>query len=156
EWEPHEATWIAWPHNKNDWPGKFAAIPWVYAEIVRHLHQSERVRILFNNVAQRRQAERKLRRAGVDLSRVDFYSFPTDRVWTRDWGPIFVGGNEHGQRQRALTHWLFRAWRKYGDWERDCRLPTLIGEALDLPVFKAIQSTNDGNRHIVLEGGAID
>src|SRR5262249_13048158 len=46
EWEPHEATWISWPHEKSDWPGKFAPIPWLYGEIVRHLARVERVRIL--------------------------------------------------------------------------------------------------------------
>src|SRR6266436_2670823 len=56
EWEPHEATWIVWPHNQDDWPGKFATIPWVYAEIVRHLHQSEKVRILVNSPAGERRA----------------------------------------------------------------------------------------------------
>ena len=34
EWEPHGATWLAWPHERSDWPGKFAPIPWVYGEIV--------------------------------------------------------------------------------------------------------------------------
>src|SRR5574341_1207024 len=65
EWEPHRATWIAWPHNRNDWPGKFAPIPWVYVEIVRHLHRSERVRIL---AIERQRPSRLLARAGVDLS----------------------------------------------------------------------------------------
>ena len=46
EWEPHAATWIAWPHHEPDWPGKLAPIPWVYAEIVRALHVYERVEIL--------------------------------------------------------------------------------------------------------------
>src|SRR5690606_14946762 len=46
EWEPHEATWIAWPHNRDDWPGKFAPIPWVYAEIVRLLSAHEDVVIV--------------------------------------------------------------------------------------------------------------
>src|SRR5690348_13894831 len=46
EWEPHEATWIAWPHHEPDWPGKLGPIPWVYAEIVRVLHGHERVEIL--------------------------------------------------------------------------------------------------------------
>ena len=46
EWEPHEATWLAWPHHRSDWPGKFAPIPWVYGEIVRQLAPGERVRIL--------------------------------------------------------------------------------------------------------------
>src|SRR6516225_6551070 len=90
EWEPHEATWIAWPHQRDDWPGKFNAIPWVYAEIVRHLHQSERVRLLVNDSRSQRRARKSLLRAGVDLERVEFFPFPTDRCWTRDYGPIFV------------------------------------------------------------------
>src|SRR6267378_2555688 len=56
EWEPHEATWIAWPHQRDDWPGKFEAIPWVYAEIVRHLHASESVRILVNDACAEQRA----------------------------------------------------------------------------------------------------
>jgi len=54
EWEPHAATWLAWPHEKTDWPGKFAPIPWVYADIVRRLSQVERVRILVANAGARR------------------------------------------------------------------------------------------------------
>src|SRR5712691_7504915 len=84
EWEPHEATWIAWPHNKDDWPGKFAAIPWVYSEIVRQLHSCERVRILINGTRGEEQARDALRRAGVDLGQVEFFHIPTNRVWTRD------------------------------------------------------------------------
>ena len=71
EWEPHEATWIAWPHNQDDWPDKFAAIPWVYAEIVRHLHASEEVCILVKSVVGERRA-----RAVLDMMRLDW-----DRLW---------------------------------------------------------------------------
>ena len=49
EFEPHAATWIAWPHAREDWPGKFAAIPLVFVEIVRQLVPGERVRILVND-----------------------------------------------------------------------------------------------------------
>src|SRR5437667_7451076 len=49
EWEPHEATWIAWPHNAQDWPGKFQGIQWVYVDIVRHLSEHERVHVLVND-----------------------------------------------------------------------------------------------------------
>src|SRR5262245_38666035 len=90
EWEPHQATWIAWPHNKDDWPGKFAAIPWVYAEIVRHLHQSEPVRILVNGPAAEKRAREVLAKAALDWSRVTFWQVPTDRSWARDYGPMFV------------------------------------------------------------------
>ena len=65
EWEPHDATWIAWPHNRSDWPGKFEAIPWVYAEIVRHLSRSERVNILVNDEAAEAKAREVLVRANV-------------------------------------------------------------------------------------------
>src|SRR3954465_5396530 len=71
EWEPHAATWIAWPHQRDDWPGKFGPIPWVYAEIVRHLHQSELVRILVQDEDHPRRVRRILRRAGIDRSRVE-------------------------------------------------------------------------------------
>src|SRR5437867_1987502 len=90
EWEPHCATWIAWPHNKDDWPGKFAAIPFVYAEIVRHLQQCENVRILVNGPAGELRARAMLQEARLNGARITFLPIPTDRVWIRDYGPMFV------------------------------------------------------------------
>jgi agmatine deiminase len=149
EWEPHEATWIAWPHNRHDWPGKFAAIGWVYAEIVRHLHLSERVRIVVNDSAAERLVRRLLRKVSIDFSQIDFYHFRTDRVWIRDSGPIFVR-NHNGEL--GITDWKFNAWAKYPNWRRDDALPQKIGKALGLPVWQP----RLGNRQIVLEGGSID
>ena len=90
EWEPHETTWIAWPHNRDDWPGRFAPIPWVYGEIVRKIAAGEIVRILVNSAAHQARAVSVLQRCGVDLGRVEFFRFPTNRGWTRDFGPMFV------------------------------------------------------------------
>src|SRR6266851_2090495 len=90
EWEPHEATWIAWPHHTADWPGKFAPIPWVYAEIVRHLALSEFVSILVEDDRMQLRVEKILTQAHADLDRVRFFTIPTNRVWTRDYGPIFL------------------------------------------------------------------
>src|SRR2546422_1326934 len=90
EWEPHHATWLGWPHNRSGWPGKFAPIPWVYAEIVRKLTPGEMARIFVSSAAHERQARGVLARAGVDLGRVEVFRFPTNRGWTRDFGPIFV------------------------------------------------------------------
>src|SRR5437868_2627304 len=90
EWEPHAATWLAWPHEKTDWPGKFAPIPWVYADIVRHLSRVERVRILVQDAPAERAAVRVLNSAGANLSAVDFFRVPTNRGWIRDFGPTFV------------------------------------------------------------------
>src|SRR5512135_149490 len=84
EWEPHEATWIAWPHRRDDWPGRFGPIPWVYVEFVRQLSPFERVCILVENGKTRRRAADRLGRAGVDPGRVEFVPARTDRSWTRD------------------------------------------------------------------------
>src|SRR5271163_2864866 len=102
EWEPHSATWIAWPHQRDDWPDKFAPIPWVYAEIVRHLHRSEEVRILVNGAAAERRARAVLEKCALDWTRVTFWRVPTDRVWTRDYGPIFV---KSAAGEVKLTAW---------------------------------------------------
>src|SRR5579863_10244376 len=73
EWEPHEATWLAWPHEKSDWPGKFAPIPWLYGEIVRHLARVERVRILVEDEPAERAAKNILKSVHADLAAVDFF-----------------------------------------------------------------------------------
>ncbi|HTC63133.1 MAG TPA: agmatine deiminase family protein, partial [Candidatus Saccharimonadales bacterium] len=116
EWDPHTATWLAWPHEKTDWPGKFASIPWVYADIVRHLSQVERVRILVKDAAMERAAVRTLKSAGAYLSAVDFFQVPTNRGWIRDFGPIFV---RSAKGESAATNWHFNAWAKYDDWKND-------------------------------------
>src|SRR5215469_13257846 len=90
EWEPHEATWIGWPHNRTDWPGKMAAIQWVYAEIVKKIAPGERVRIIVSSKDHETVARRVLARSGVDLGQVKFFRFKINRGWTRDFGPIFV------------------------------------------------------------------
>jgi agmatine deiminase len=104
EWEPHAATWIAWPHNRSDWPGKFEAIPWVYCDIVRYLARVERVHILVNDGAAEAAARRALTRADALRDTVEFHRWPTNRVWTRDFGPIFVRRDETSPRSaRSAT-----------------------------------------------------
>jgi agmatine deiminase len=90
EWEPHEATWLAWPHERTDWPGKFAPVPWIYADIVRHLARVERVRILVQDRTEEGAARRILQKSGAELAAVEFFVAPTNRGWTRDFGAIFV------------------------------------------------------------------
>jgi len=151
EWAPHEATWIGWPHNRTDLPGKFATIPWVYGEIVKKLASGEIVRIIVNSKEHEARAKRVLSTAGVDLSRVEFFRFPTNRGWTRDFGPMFVKRN--GRRDEvAIVRFRFNAWAKYHDWKKDNQVPMRAAKSLGLTAFDA----RFGEREIVLEGGAID
>ena len=152
EWEPHEATWIAWPHNRSDWPGKFEAIPWVYAEIIRHLSRVEGVNIIVAGRKERSEAQRVLKNSNVDFERIKFHLWPTNRVWLRDSGPIFVR-RETGKGRLAATAWRFNAWAKYSDWKHDARLPELIAGCAGVEHFVPLRS--DQTR-LVLEGGSID
>jgi agmatine deiminase len=155
EWEPHQATWIAWPHNRSDWPGKFAAIPWVYADIVRHLSRVEQVNIVVKNAAEKSLARKVLGLANVSLKNIRFYLWPTNRVWTRDSGPIFVRRDSKADPV-AITNWRFNAWAKYSDWKLDYQLPSRIAKALRLKQFTPTVALNGKPHHVVLEGGSID
>jgi agmatine deiminase len=145
EWEPHAATWLAWPHERRDWPGKFATIPWVYAEVVRHLVAGERVRILVADTTMERSARALLNRAATDLARVDFHRIATDRSWTRDFCPLFVRRDADGDV--AATNWKFNAWAKYSNWRRDDAAAGKVARALRRREWKT---------NAVLEGGSID
>ncbi len=151
EWEPHAATWIGWPANRTDWPGKFTTIPWVYGEIVRKIAPGEVVRVLVNSPQHQASARRVLSRAGVDLARVEFFRFPTNRGWTRDSGPIFVKRDE-GHPEVAIVKFRFNAWAKYPDWQRDDRVAERVARVLGLRTFCAVVK----GRRLVLEGGSID
>ena len=151
EWEPHHATWLGWPHNKSDWPGKFAPIPWVYGEIVRALAPGETARILVNSAAHERQAWRVLERVGVDQTRVEFFRFPTNRGWTRDFGPLFVRRTNR-RPELAIARFRFNAWAKYPDWKKDDQIAERVAARLKLRLFRA----RTGARDVVLEGGSID
>jgi agmatine deiminase len=144
EWEKHAATWLAWPHNVRDWPGKFAPIPWRYAEIVRRISAGETVRMLAGDAALEAKARTVLQRASVPLEHVEFHRIPTDRIWTRDSGPIFV----RRDGSRAIAQFRFNAWAKYPDYKKDTRIPERAAKALGLPLLDVGGA--------VLEGGAID
>jgi len=154
EWEPHEATWLAWPHNPEDWPGKFQPIPWVYAEIVRLLSGRERVYILAENEKAKQRATSILERAGANLDQVTFLLWPTDRSWVRDTGPIFV---RNAEGRVGLTNWHFNGWAKYPNCRLDDQIPSRVTELLGVREWQPFIQREDGTKYrLVLEGGSID
>ena len=169
EWEPHEATWLAWPHERSDWPGKFAPIPWLYGDIVRCLSRVEKVRILVNDKAAEQSARRVLAKCGANLNAVEFFHHRTNRSWARDYCPIFVRDSpERAQRNATaaqldrarmprrpvrskgrltITNWIFNGWAKYDNWHDDNQIPEFVARQLKIPQVEP---------GIVLEGGSID
>ena len=150
EWEKHAATWVAWPHNTTDWPGKFAPIPWVYGEIVRHLVAGEKARILVNSVDHEHRARAILRRVGVDSRQVRFFHIPTNRGWTRDFGPLFLRREPEGGL--CIAGFRFNGWAKYPD----CELDAAVARQLVKRLRYRFVPVDVGGRAFVLEGGSID
>ena len=166
EWERHEATWLGWPHNASDWPGKFAAIPWVYGEMVRKISAGEIVRLLVRHRQDENFARRIFKHVGVDLRKIRFVVHPTNRGWTRDSGPIFVkcrAGRDvrpRGQADQqvgptvetAIVHFHFNGWAKYSNWRKDTKVPQTAARVLRK---KLIHAECKG-RPFVIEGGGIE
>ncbi len=150
EWEKHEATWIGWPHNKEDWPGKFTPIPYVYAEIARYISSGETVKIIIESEKHKQKAAKVLVDSNVSMENIEFSIFETNRGWLRDSGPAFVKNNETGET--ALVNFKFNAWAKYDNFRKDERLPKFISEKSNkefiIPYHK--------KKQVVLEGGSID
>ena len=149
EWELQKSTWIAWPHNKKDWPGKFQGIPSVFAVIVSALSRVQLVNILVNNKSDRREVIVALKKFGTKINNIRLINCKTDRSWTRDSLPIFLKlkGNK-----KILSKWEFNAWAKYKNFKKDNKAYLKIKKAIKIDVIKP----KFKNRKIVLEGGSID
>jgi agmatine deiminase len=149
EWEPHDATWLGWPHELTDWPGKFAPIPWAFAEIVRHLTRLERVNLLVENRAAESRVKALLRKSGATLDAITFFHVPTDRGWMRDSGPIAVAGETGGG---ALLNFAFNGWAKYDDYKKDAKVVARVKSKMK----RRVVLPEHKGRRVVLEGGSID
>jgi agmatine deiminase len=153
EWEPHEATWLAWPHEAADWPGKLAPIPWVYGEVVRQLARGEIVRILVPDAVVEKKALALLTRIGVDRARVEFFRVPTDRSWTRDTCPLFVTDRAGTV---AMTNWRFNGWAKYPNHKKDDGINDRLAKRLRMSQWKPTVTLNGKLWRVVMEGGSLD
>ncbi len=171
EWEPHASTWLAWPHYRGDWPGKFEPIPWVYAEIIRHLGQYERIDLIVKNPASEKQARKVLAKANALSNNIVFHRWPTNRVWTRDSGCTFtIATNQvaegshvaagdspapssprHPQTLAAIK-WRFNAWAKYSNYRHDEKIGSRMAKTAGAEELRPVHRKS----RVVLEGGSID
>jgi len=153
EWEPHESTWLAWPHFRGDWPGKFDPIPWVYAEIVRNLARHERVDLIVNNASWEKRARTVLEKADALSDNVCFHHWRTDRVWTRDSGCIFLTPPaDHSDSGLLALHFQFNAWAKYPNYKLDEKVGERMAQSAGVRVVHPFSKKH----RVVLEGGSID
>lgn len=148
EWENHKSTIICWPHQKEDWPGKFMPIPWIYTEIVKYLVRGEIARIIIQSKIHREKVQNYFYRTHIPLDNIDFMITKTDRGWMRDSSPAFV---KVGKKTKAVK-FTFDGWAKYSNYKSDRKIPELLSKHLNIGIESAIYK----NKNVVLEGGAID
>jgi agmatine deiminase len=149
EWETHAGTWLTWPRPEGiSFPGKYETVPPVYAELIRHLVQTEDVNINVWNAQMAEWVRGLLRAEKVPLGRVRFHHFPAYEPWCRDHGPIFLVRDEAGKRQRAVVDWGYNAWGgKYPPYDLDDAIPEHVARLRQLQLFSP---------GIVMEGGSIE
>jgi agmatine deiminase len=153
EWERHEATWLGWPHNADDWPGKFETIPWVYGEMIRKISAGERIYLLIRNKKDENLARLIIKSVGADERKIHFVTHPTNRGWTRDTGPIFVKRRVDGDKtETAIVHFHFNGWAKYDNWRKDTKVPETATRVLKKKLFHAQYE----GRPFVIEGGGME
>ncbi len=150
EWERHDATWISWPANLTDWPGKISSVSWAFGEMAKKISRGETLHIIVNSAGHEEKAKRVLQRVGVDFGQVRFFRFPSDRGWTRDSGPMFVQRTQ--EKDVAIIRFRFSAWARYANWKKDDATPLRAAKALKLPIVPV----RFKDRDVVLEGGSID
>lgn len=144
EWEPHQATWLTWPHDEAHWPGKFEKIPAIWARMVKELESGEEVHINIHDDKTRHVAESALEKVGSSGKNVHFHSIRNQFSWARDHGPIFVRDKNN---KVVITNWKYNAWGEKWPFEVDDQIPSHIAKILNLPEIKI---------PMVLEGGSID
>jgi agmatine deiminase len=166
EWEKHEATWLGWPHNASDWPGKFETIPWVYGEMVWKISAGEKINLIVRHKKDEAHARHVFKQVSVDLQKIQFVTHPTNRGWTRDTGPIFVKRSVAALYERrtstvtdrrynsetAIVHFHFNGWAKYDNWRKDTKVPETAARILGKKLFHA----ECGGKPFIIEGGGIE
>lgn len=150
EFEKQDAIWLAFPHNEEDWPGKFGPVPWAYVEFIRLIARTQKVKLLVKSKALEKRVIDYCERAHVNMKNLQCLVIPTDRGWMRDCGPIFV----YDGKKKLMLDWGFTGWAKYDNHLLDDKVPQkaqgLYGKKIErvVPVHK--------KKPVVLEGGAID
>ena len=149
EWEKQKSTWVAWPHNKKDWPNKFELIPDIFAQIIAKISKFQKVNILIENKNLKKKIYLILKNYLANTKNINYTICKTNRAWLRDSFPIFV---KNKLNQKVLIDWGFNSWAKYKNFNHDNKIGIKIKKFLNLdsvkPKFK--------NRRIILEGGSID
>ena len=148
EWEKQQGILLCFPHNGNDWPGKYGAIQWAFVEFIKKVATYEQVFLVVDSAKHQKKVMEMLEMATVNLKKVVFIIQKTNRSWMRDSGPIII---KNGKNREALN-FNFNGWAKYSNYKLDRKVPKAISEVLEVPLTQVVYK----GKPVVLEGGALE
>lgn len=148
EWEKQQGILLCFPHNGNDWPGKYGAIQWAFVEFIKKVATYEQVFLVVDSAKHQNKVMEMLGMATVNLKKVVFIIQKTNRSWMRDSGPIII---KNGKNREALN-FNFNGWAKYSNYKLDRKVPKAISEVLEVPLTQVVYK----GKPVVLEGGALE
>ena len=148
EWEKQQGILLCFPHNGNDWPGKYEAIQWAFIEFIKKIATFEEVVLVVADEKLKAKVIGMLEIAEVNIKTISFIIHKTNRSWMRDSGPIIV---KNGNKKEALD-FNFNGWAKYNNYQLDKWVPRMVAKFLDIPV----QQVTYKGKPVIVEGGAIE
>ena len=154
EWEKQQSVWIIWPYNKNDWPGLFKFIPKTVSEIVSVISKTQTVNLIVKIKKDINLIKKKLKKNNYTKTNVKFHVIPTDRIWIRDSGPIFLKNIKN--KKKILLNFKFNGWSKYKNYKKDDKINNVISSITRIKKIDPKVKINNITKRIVLEGGSID
>ena len=150
EWEAQKSVWIAWPYNKEDWPGLYRYIPKVILEIISKISKHQKVNLIINGESRNVKKLIKLNK----IKNINFHKIKTDRIWLRDSGPIFLINKRI--KDKIILDFKFTGWAKYKNFKNDNKINNKIGKIKNLRRISPQIKKNSITRKVVMEGGAFD
>ena len=148
EWETQQGILLCFPHNGNDWPGKYEAVQWAFVEFIKKVATFETVFLIVADENHKDKVNSMLEKAHINLSNISYIVHKTNRSWMRDSGPIIV---KKGNDREALN-FNFNGWAKYKNIKLDKFIPSKVGNFLNIPVTQVVYK----GKPVIVEGGAID
>ena len=150
EWEKQKSVWIAWPYNKNDWPGLYKFIPEVILEIIYKISKHQKINLIINNKI---ESIKKIFKSSK-IKNISFHKIKTDRIWLRDSGPIFLIKKKY--KKKIILNFVFNGWAKYKNYKNDNKINDKLSKIIKLKKINPAIKKNGKSRKVTMEGGAFD
>ncbi len=142
----HEGTWLQWPHEYQYGKTYRNRLDQTWIAMTKALISGEKVHLIVYDKNEQERVSELLKKEKISFNNIDFTIAPTDDVWVRDNGPIYVK-DKNGKL--FIEDWGFNGWGNKASFEHCNAIPATLAKKQN------IESKNLNNM-MVNEGGSIE